>query len=105
MPKYNIANLKKTETLEEELSKTFVHDSYMQRSSADLGTSILIQQIFLRDGYVILKIENNPSQFSEEISQSKLVMLKDFKRKNNVRVQPIFDNFETVTEDGGETYM
>ena len=68
MPKYNIANLIKTETLEEELSKTFVHDSYMQRSSAEnLGTNILIQQLFLRDGYVILKIENNPSQFSEEI--------------------------------------
>ena len=67
MPKYNISNLIKTETLEEELSKTFVHDS-MQRSSAEnLGTNILIQQLFLRVGYVIWKIENNPSQFSEEI--------------------------------------
>ena len=33
MPKFNLANLIKTETLEEELSETFVHNSYMQRFS------------------------------------------------------------------------
>ena len=104
--KFNLKNLTRTETLEEKLTKSFVHDNYMERNGAEnLATNILIQKLLLRDGYAILKIEDNPSQFEKEISITKMGMLKDFRRKNNVKVVPIFSTFKTITEDGGETFM
>lgn len=44
----------------------------MKRSGVENHeTNILIQKLILRNGYVALKIEDNPSMFSDEILKIK----------------------------------